>query len=88
MDANPTLCKMLGYTKDELMQKSWKEITHPSDMPANMEKFNRALNGEIDNYSLEKRFIRKDGSSHPCRYGCSLPASSRPHHRLFDVIIP
>ena len=62
LDANPTLCNMLGYTKDELMQKTWKEITHPDDIPANMEKFNRALSGEIDNYILEKRFIRKDGS--------------------------
>jgi PAS domain S-box-containing protein len=62
MDANPTLCDMLGYTKDELMQKTWKEITHPDDMPVNMEKFNQAVNGEIDNYGLEKRFIRKDGS--------------------------
>lgn len=62
MDANPTLCDMLGYTKDELIQKTWKEITHPDDIPVNMEKFNQALNGEIDNYSLEKRFIRKDGS--------------------------
>ncbi len=62
LDANPTLCDMLGYTKDELMQKTWKEITHPDDVPVNMEKLNRAVNGEIDNYSLEKRFIRKDGS--------------------------
>ncbi|MFZ5856806.1 MAG: PAS domain S-box protein [Chloroflexota bacterium] len=62
VDANPTLCKMLGYTKEELIQKNWKEITHPDDLSANMEKFDLALNGELDNYDLEKRFIRKDGS--------------------------
>jgi PAS domain S-box-containing protein len=62
LDANPTLCNMLGYTRDELLQKTWQEITHPDDLPANLEKFHRALSGEIDDYILEKRFIRKDGS--------------------------
>jgi len=62
LDANLALCDMLGYTKEELMQTTWKEITYPDDIPANTEKFNQAMKGEIDNYGLEKRFIRKDGS--------------------------
>lgn len=63
IDVNPTLCDMLGYQKAELMQMSWTELTYPDDLPADLVQFNRVMAGEIDGYTLEKRFIHKDGHS-------------------------
>ncbi|MBL0713265.1 MAG: PAS domain S-box protein [Desulfosarcina sp.] len=59
--ANDQLQKMLGYTLDELRQMDWAELTHPDDLDADVKQFERMLAAEIDNYTLDKRFIRKDG---------------------------
>ena len=61
LDANAKLCDLLGYTKDELMQMTWAELTHPDDLAADLAQFERVLAGEIEGYDLEKRFIHKDG---------------------------
>ncbi len=60
VEVNDTLCKMLGYTRDEILRMTWVEMTHPDDVAPDMEQFNRLMSGEIDTYILEKRFIRKD----------------------------
>jgi PAS domain S-box-containing protein len=62
MDVNPTMCEMLGYTADELRGRSFVDLTHPDDIAANMETWNRFVRGEIGSYRLEKRYLRKDGS--------------------------
>jgi PAS domain S-box-containing protein len=61
VEANDQLQKMLGYTLNELRQKTWAELTHPDDIDADVQQFERMLAAEIDNYTLDKRFIRKDG---------------------------
>jgi PAS domain S-box-containing protein len=61
IDVNDTICEILGYTKEELEQKTWLELTHPDDIDIDSVQFNKALNGEIDGYKLEKRFINKNG---------------------------
>lgn len=63
MEVNTTLCDMLGYTKAELTQMTWTELTHPDDLALDLTQFNRLLNDEIDGYMLDKRFIHKDGHS-------------------------
>jgi PAS domain S-box-containing protein len=59
---NPCLCHMLGYSEKELQEKTWPEMTHPEDLPADVAQFNRMLTGGIDSYEMDKRFFRKDGS--------------------------
>ena len=61
IDVNATLCQMLGYAKAELVQTTWAELTHPDDLAADWAQFRRVMAGEIDGYTLEKRFIHKDG---------------------------
>jgi PAS domain S-box-containing protein len=61
IEVNGQLQKMLGYSLDELQQMTWAEITHPNDLEVDTKQFERMLAGEIDNYTLDKRFIRKDG---------------------------
>jgi PAS domain S-box-containing protein len=61
VEANGQLQQMLGYTLDELRQMTWAELTHPEDLEADAKQFERLLAAEIENYTLDKRFIRKDG---------------------------
>jgi PAS domain S-box-containing protein len=61
-DVNNCLCNMLGYSHDEMLQKTWADITHPDDLEANLINFNKALAGDLAGYVMDKRFIRKNGS--------------------------
>ena len=59
---NDTLCNLLGYSREELMEITWPEITHPDDLAENLRLFEAALSGTgSDAYTMDKRFIRKDG---------------------------
>ena len=62
IEVNQRLCKMLGYTRQELIKLNWVELSHPDDLTTNLKLFQQVLDGMIDNYELDKRFIRKDGS--------------------------
>lgn len=62
IDCNDALGRMLGYEPAELLQKTWTELTHKDDLTKDVEQFNRVLEGRQESYSLEKRFLRKDGS--------------------------
>lgn len=61
LEVNDEICRMLGYERDELLRKSWAELTHPDDLAADVAQFNRVLAGEMNGYSLDKRWIRGDG---------------------------
>jgi PAS domain S-box-containing protein len=61
LEVNDELCRILGYERSELLQKSWAEMTHPDDLAADVAQFNSVVAGEIDGYTLDKRWIRKDG---------------------------
>lgn len=59
---NIMFLKILGRSSQELSQITWTEITHPDDLPADLEKFDQFKNGTINAYSIEKRFGRPDGT--------------------------
>jgi PAS domain S-box-containing protein len=62
LEANDELCRILGYRRSELLQRTWTELTHPDDLAADLVQYERVLGGEIDGYYLDKRWIRKDGA--------------------------
>ena len=61
LEVNDEICRILGYTRDELLQKTWAEMTHPDDLAADVARFDSVMAGEIDGYTMEKRWVRKDG---------------------------
>ncbi|NJR65410.1 MAG: PAS domain S-box protein [Leptolyngbyaceae cyanobacterium CRU_2_3] len=61
VSVNDQACEMLGYSREELLQRTWSELTHPEDLILDLELFQQMLTGEINQYSLEKRYFRKDG---------------------------
>ena len=60
---NQVLCDLLGYTRDELLARTFQEITHPDDLTADLELLNEVIARRRDNYAMEKRYLRKDGST-------------------------
>lgn len=61
LDINNKLCDMTNYSRTELLTLTWSEITHSDDLWNDAEQFEQLLSGEINDYSVDKRFIRKDG---------------------------
>ncbi|MCK6408715.1 MAG: PAS domain S-box protein [Thauera sp.] len=60
---NQKLCDIVGYSREDLLSKTFHDITHPDDLGADLENVRQMLTGEIKTYSIEKRYIRKDGST-------------------------
>ena len=61
IEVNDALCHLLGYERDELMQKNRLELTHPEDCSNNIEQLSQILAGTSDGYISDKRWLRKDG---------------------------
>lgn len=59
---NPRLCQMLKYSEDELLHKTWEQLTHPEDIEEDVAKFKLMLAKKLDNYEMNKRVIAKDGT--------------------------
>ena len=59
---NQKLCDIVGYPREELQSKTFQDITHAQDLPIDVAFGERAQSGEIESYTSEKRYIRKDGS--------------------------
>jgi PAS domain S-box-containing protein len=59
---NHRYCDIVGYTREEMIHKTFQEITHPDDLQADLDNMKRLLEGKIRIFSMEKRYFRKDGS--------------------------
>ena len=59
---NPSLCRMLGYAREEMEEMSVFDITHPDDLDRTRSFYEEVSTGKRDQFTYEKRFMRKDGS--------------------------
>jgi PAS domain S-box-containing protein len=62
LQVNRSLCGILGYAEDELLRRTFQDITYPDDRDLDQELRRQLLNGEIATYQIEKRYVRKDGN--------------------------
>lgn len=59
---NRKICDIFGYDPEDFLGLTFQEITYPDDLGDDLDYVGRVLAGDIDTYSMEKRYIRKDGS--------------------------
>ena len=62
LSVNDSVCELLGYSRAELLERRLPEITHPDDLARNVEFMEKARRGEIESYSVEQRYLRKNGT--------------------------
>ena len=62
IEVNQKMCDITGYTRDELLGKTFMSITHPDDLDWSQDMVAQLLAGETDSYMIEKWYIRKDSS--------------------------
>ena len=63
VDANPGICRMLGFSRDELLERNFADFTHPDDLELDLQHYHRLLTGELNSFSIEKRYCHRNGSS-------------------------
>ncbi len=59
---NEKFCEIVGYSEEEMRKLTFQEITHPDDLNTDLEHVQQVLKGTRENYSMDKRYYRKDGS--------------------------
>lgn len=62
-NVNQAYVDILGRSREELAQLHWTDITHPDDLAADSALVSRLLSGQIDQYQMEKRYVKPDGST-------------------------
>jgi PAS domain S-box-containing protein len=61
--ANQTYCRIVGWPIDELVTKSVRDVTHPDDLADELRHIEQIRQGKIDSFTMEKRYLRKDGAT-------------------------
>ncbi len=61
LKVNRCLCDIIGYSEQELLCKTFQDITHPDDLDADLSYVRQMLAGQIRQYHMEKRYFHKDG---------------------------
>ncbi len=60
---NRTLCEMLGYTEQELLDRSFREVTHPEDLAMQVRLRQNLIEGNIPSFRIEKRYLHRQGTT-------------------------
>jgi diguanylate cyclase (GGDEF)-like protein/PAS domain S-box-containing protein len=61
MKVNRALCRMLGYTDQQLLARSYQAVTHPEDLATGLEHQQALLDGSVEDYQTETRYVHRDG---------------------------
>ncbi|MBT5541082.1 MAG: PAS domain S-box protein [Alphaproteobacteria bacterium] len=79
-----TLCDLLGYTREELLNDKFKSVTHPDDFISDWSQCQQIIQGKIKSFDMEKRYIRKNGEIVWVYLNCSIveDPDGKPHHFL------
>jgi len=59
---NQRFCEIVGYSHSELLELGFQDVTHPDDFESDFVNVRRMLSGEIETFTTEKRYLRKDSS--------------------------
>jgi len=84
LKVNRAFCTLVGYPEEELLRLTFQDVTHPDDLAPDLELHERLLTGEIDDYRVEKRYVRQDGQAVWAKLSVSAvrDADGRPLHLI------
>ena len=57
-----SLSQILGYSQEEFLKLSFQDITHKDDLHSDLKNVSSLLNGDIENYQMQKRYFAKAGN--------------------------
>src|SRR5690606_37582699 len=63
LKVNTKTCEIVGYDKDELLTLTFQDITHPEDLDLDLQYMQQMKAGEIQSYTMEKRYFHKNGKT-------------------------
>jgi PAS domain S-box-containing protein len=84
---NQKLCDIVGYTSQELLQQTFQDITHPDDLNISLQYLQQMMAGEIQTYSLEKRYVCKSSLPIWIHLTASIVRNSSGEPQYFIVIV-
>lgn len=77
LEVNESLCRILGYSRDELLVTSFQQLTHRDDLEADLELVQELIDGKRTQYHLNKRYFHKDGRTVYALLAVSLVRDAR-----------
>jgi|SRR5579862_1880233 len=72
IEVNRSFCTLLGYERDELLRRHYRDLTHPDDVERDQALFRQLMAGEIPSYSIDKRYLHRQGTPIHVRVTSSL----------------
>jgi PAS domain S-box-containing protein len=87
LEVNPALCRIVGYTADELIGRNFQVIGHPDDRENELNFTNDLLTGRLENYQTEQRYRHKNGDVVWSQLNVSLVRNpdGSPRHFVFQI---
>jgi diguanylate cyclase (GGDEF)-like protein/PAS domain S-box-containing protein len=87
IDVNRAFCELVGRSREELLEMSFLDLTHPDEAATSRSQFDQMVAREIDNYELDKRYVHSSGRTIWVRVTASLVRDSegRPLHSVGHV---
>ncbi|MCK4784403.1 MAG: PAS domain S-box protein, partial [Desulfobacteraceae bacterium] len=84
---NQRFCDIVGYSQDEMLERTFQDITHPDDLDTDLDHVRQVLTGKVDTYSIEKRCFRKNGEIVWANLTVSLLREDTGEPRWFVAIV-
>lgn len=87
LKVNNKICNILGYTEEELLDKNFKNITHPEDKTIDQDNLKDLILEKTNDYSIEKRYLHKNGEILWVNIGVSLAKNHQNEACYFICIL-
>ncbi len=88
MSVNDSVCRIMGYSRSELLTMTFQQLTHPDDLVEDLDYVDRMIAGKITTYTMRKRYYQKSGDVLCAELTVTLVrlADGRPQHFISQII--
>ena len=87
LQVNRSLCEIIGYSESELLASNFQEIAHAEDLANVHENLDHLIEGKINSYQNEQRYVHKSGREVWVHVGASVVHNTEGHtpHLIFQI---